>query len=443
MRKPPLVVVVIVFLLVPSLLVLYVYELTDFLLCFNYFYGFIGRFDWNIEGCNEASKRSINTSSLWWQDLNRIILHRKAKLYTTLRDYDKAMDVYEQELIPSCHQEGNLGLYGLALSEVADIYKSKAQYQKGLDKLRKARMQILSNEHIISTSLKEDMLTDNNYGLKNMQYLLDAVKEQEGYTAALVKAAKRYRLYDRSHDGGADAACTPGATNLVFSSLPHITASCVYCMCVFSLGLVSYFVRWCVSQPSRAEGIYIFIRLCPLVTPLYIKILGVWAMAWGFTQLYYVEQLIPMANMVSIAGNKDIALQLYDEARCDILANPLQFAILTGALGYQTFLGPLSIYAHLQLDDMVDALAETIHELVELNTLLGDTSEVLSHYQQMMLIYSNRGAEELANTYARLAEREMDRLAQLTSWQSRLQQQKGNERSIPIVLHDDETKYEL
>jgi hypothetical protein len=41
----------------------------------------------------------------------------------------------------------------------------------------------------------------------------------------------------------------------------------------------------------------------------------------------------------------------------------------------------------------------------------------------------------------------MDRLAQLTEEESILAKPpiatKGNERSIPIVLHDDETKYEL
>jgi hypothetical protein len=345
-------------------------------------------------------------------------------------------------------------------------------------------MHILSNEDI-STSLKEDMLTDNNNYLKNMQYLLDAVKEQEGYTAALVKAAKRYRLYDRSHDGGADAACTPGATNLAFSSVPHITASCLYCMCVFSLGLVSYFVRVCMkSLPSRAHRIIIFILFCPVVIPLYIGILMVSMFAWGFTQISYVEYLILLSGvkhlipMASIAGNKDM-LQLYDEARCDILANPLQESILTRAVGTQIFLASWSIYADLQLDDMVDALAETIHELVELDTLLGPDLTVWSHYQKMTIIYlergeeelaktharlarrefhrlvdarfaereMDRGAEELAKTHARLAEREMDRLAQLTEEESILAKPpiatKGNERSIPIVLHDDETKYEL
>jgi tetratricopeptide (TPR) repeat protein len=363
------------------------------------------------------------------------------------------MDVYEQELIPSCHQEGNLGLLSEALIDVAEIYKSKAQYQKGLDTLREARMHILSNEDI-STSLKEDMLTDNNNYLKNMQYLLDAVKEQEGYTAALVKAAKRYHFYDRSHNGGggigiggigisAASACPQKATKRLY-----IPPDIVFCV---SIGLFVYGTFVFIKRQAPEKRIRRGIMAGAVVLPLLYAI----TLVWGMTHRSSVEQLNAMASLCAIVGSHDTALELYDEARCHILANPLEESILIGDAGIETFTGPSFIYIKLQLDDMVDALAETIHELVQLNAVLGANILVASHYLSLSITYANRGAEELANTYAELAQREMDQLVQRTEEEINslllAQQQpplvgpsKGNESSkSPDQLLRDKTYYEL
>jgi tetratricopeptide (TPR) repeat protein len=430
-------VVVVVFLLVGPLLVSL--ALTDNLQCFNFFYGWIGRWDWNMERC-QASKLhmrpTIDSSSALEQQTYNSVLARIAFLHTMMRDYDQALDVYEHEMIPRFQKdEGDTDTsldMGLVLGHVSDIYRIKAHYRKGLDKLTEARTKLLSGGSSVTKTL---LLTDNGERFKDMQYLLDAVKEQDGYTAALVGAAKRYNFYGRSQNAAA-ADCPPRATKR-FQIPPDIVF-------YVSIGLIVYGAFVFIKRQPREQRI----KRGTIAGAVVIPLLYLITLVWGMTQRSSVEQLNALASIFALVGKHDTALQLYDEARCDILANPLEESILTGDAGIETFTGPILVYIKLQSDDLVDALAETIHELVELNSLLGTNILVASYYLSLSIAYSDRGAQELADTYAGLAQREMDRLVQRTEEEinSLLSQPpiapKGNESSSPDKLLD-KTYYEL
>jgi hypothetical protein len=474
----------------------------DELHCYNFFYGWIGRWDWNMERCQSlklkqkqqqllsdhhdtdtdtdtddvdyysSSSLLLSLSSILIMEQKQMynsILTRIAFLHTMMREYDQALDVYEQELIPrlqkqidddnddsSASSSTSLDIMGLVLEQVSDIYRIKAEYKKGLETVTEARTKLLSsqNRHGSTSVTKTLLLADNSHRFKDMQYLLDAVKEQEGYTAALVKAAKRYHFYDRSHNGGggigiggigisAASACPQKATKRLY-----IPPDIVFCV---SIGLFVYGTFVFIKRQAPEKRIRRGIMAGAVVLPLLYAI----TLVWGMTHRSSVEQLNAMASLCAIVGKHDTALELYDEARCHILANPLEESILIGDAGIETFTGPSFIYIKLQLDDMVDALAETIHELVQLNTVLGANILVASHYLSLSITYANRGAEELANTYAELAQREMDQLVQRTEEEINslllAQQQpplvgpsKGNESSkSPDQLLRDKTYYEL
>jgi len=72
-----------------------------------------------------------------------------------------------------------------------------------------------------------------------------------------------------------------------------------------------------------------------------------------------------MALALSYAGRYDMALELFDEARCDILARPYQESILMHKEGVMVFIGVMKVYRELHLDVLNLALAETITALVE------------------------------------------------------------------------------
>ena len=113
-------------------------------------------------------------------------------------------------------------------------------------------------------------------------------------------------------------------------------------------------------------------------------------------------------------GQYETALQFYDEARCEILANPYEETILTQAAGLEAFTGAVLVYTSLGLYDRVDTLADAINNLIDVNEILEPNMVVAAFYFNLNIAYSHQEREQLAESYHSLAEREIENMIHTT-----------------------------
>jgi len=362
----------------------------------------IGRWDLAMEQCQSMANQHQSSTSLEEEKAYTLLLARIGMLHTKMNEYDEALQIYENQLIPRLKEEDSDSyedsLELLVLNEMVTLYKTKGEYQKGLDCLKKARRLLVSGHSNILTTL---YLYDNSERTKDMEYLVDTLKDQEGYILALMAAARRYHFSTRSYDADVTATidCPRKDKKHRFPEVPDIV---LYA----SIGLVLWYsIRVFWSTPRQHLGKR-GIVVCACAIPVFIF---VWT-GFMWNNSSELERLTFAAATMFRIGEYERALQLFDGARCEILANPYEEFVLTRETGFEVFTGALWVYNDLQLNALVDELSETIDELIEANVVLGASVHVASYYSLLSNVYYNRDEHQEAKRYEAMAQSEWDKV---------------------------------
>ena len=377
-------------LLVTSLIA---YILPDELQCFNILLEVVGRWDVLMDRC-QASKLSIPSDSSTYT----LLLSRIGFLHTQMRDYDDALAIYTEEVIPRVKDKGDTLDLATTLGKISQLYRTKTQYQKGLENLIEARELLLARGISIMTSLQ---LSETEEGIKELEYLVNAVEDQEAYISALVWLAQRYR-FSIASDEATSIRC-PIRNSKRF---PILLDFWFY----IAIGNVVWCSIYLLRKPPKQYYMKRRILVCTISLPVLSSIMTLWS--WSVAPT--VEKLISVASIASIMGQYETALQFYDEARCEILANPYEETILTQAAGLEAFTGAVLVYTSLGLYDRVDTLADAINNLIDVNEILEPNMVVAAFYFNLNIAYSHQEREQLAESYHSLAEREIENMIHTT-----------------------------
>ena len=364
--------------------------------CYNFTFETIGWPEIVLDRCILYQKERPKKDS-------PLIFAEIARLYKSMGEYDQSLDIYKREFVPwsnkifedslVLHKNSNLPFHQVATmaGHLSDLYRIKGEYQKSLDLLIQTRVLLLRCDrpsipywwHLYTLKDK----------IKRMTRLVRLTKWQEEYTAALVRAARHPFLdTDVSQEENQVELCPAKRSDrfgVSFSS--SILRGNSYYNLIKLLSLLLHFSsRW--------------IQLVGIVSMASVVVL---AQMWN--QFSVIEQLNGIARAYSMGHQNFAALLLYEEARCEILANPYEEIILVSETGVETFIGAMLVYSELNWDQKAIEMAETIRNLVNIrNTAFGRQDEpndsAIISFRTMSSKYSLLGNKDLANAFQAFAE---------------------------------------
>jgi tetratricopeptide (TPR) repeat protein len=332
-----------------------------------------------------------------------LIFAEIARLYKSMGEFDQSLEIYKQEFVPwsnkifedslVLHKNSNVPFHQVATmaGHLSDLYRIKGEYQKSLDLLTQTRVLLLRCDRpSIPYWLQLYTLKDK---IKRMTRLVRLIKWQEEYTAALVRAAHRpFLSTDVLQEANQVETCPAKGSDRfrVNSSSSSLRGKSYY-----SLIKLLFFLLHSSSKWIQWVGI--------------VSMASVVVLARIWNQLSVIEQLNGIARAFSMGHQNFAALLLYEEARCEILANPYEEIILVSETGVETFIGAMLVYSELNWDQKVIEMAETIRDLVNIrNSAFGRQDEpndsAIIAFQTMSSKYSLLGNTDLANAFQAFAE---------------------------------------
>jgi len=331
--------------------------------CFNVVLHFTGSWDLLLNHC-QAYKSTMSSDE---SDMSSvaIISSQIGFFHSQLRDYDEAMQIYDLDVMPWLENEirmiralqiiNHAGivdklathvLFVVGIVEnISDVYRANGEYQKALDLLTEYQMILFSGEGSFRKTMKKIILESK---INDMTRLVALCKRQEQYISAIVEASRSYDFSKKTHKGGT-SLCQARKTNRF-----QIPIYFYFDQLLFYFRPLVFFAFAEDSHVKRFIGYTFLFLVLSFICASYI---------WNSRS--YLEHLSSMALALSYAGRYDMALELFDEARCDILARPYQESILMHKEGVMVFIGVMKVYRELHLDVLNLALAETITALVE------------------------------------------------------------------------------
>ena len=379
-------IVIVTVLLVASLML---YALPDEIQCFNVLLEVVGCWDVLMDRC-QASKLSISSDSSTYT----VLLSRIGFLHTRMGNYDDALAMYQDEMIPRIKDKDDTLDLTIILEKISHLYRTKSQYQRGLEVLKEAREHLLTRDTSITTLLK---LSEIEEGIKRSEYLVNTVKDQESYISALVRLAQQCRFSVASEEATSISCAVENSKRF-----PMLLNSWFYVAIGSIVWCAIYFLRKSPQQQYIKRGVLV----CAISMPVLSSIMAL----WGWSVAPTVEKLTTVASIASMLGQHDTALHFYDEARCEILANPYEETILTQPAGLEVFTGVVLVYTNLGWYNRVDPLVEEINKLIDANEILGPNMIVATFYLNLNFAYTHQGLDELAESYYSLAEREIENI---------------------------------
>jgi len=330
--------------------------------CFNVVLHFTGSWDLLLNHC-QAYKSTMSSDE---SNMSVAIISSQIGFFhSQLRAYDEAMQIYDLDVMPWLENEirmiralqiiNHAGivdklathvLFVVGIVEnISDVYRANGEYQKALDLLTEYQMMLFSVEGSFRKTMKKIILESK---INDMTRLVALCKRQEQYISAIVEASRSYDFSKKTHKGGT-SLCQARKTNRF-----QIPIYFYFDQLLFYFRPLVFFAFAEDSHVKRFIGYTFLFLVLSFICASYI---------WNSRS--YLEQLSSMALSLSYAGRYDMALELFDEARCDILARPYQESILTHKAGVMVFIGVMKVYRELHLDVLNLALAETITALVE------------------------------------------------------------------------------
>ena len=371
--------------------------------CFNPALEISKRWDVNLARC-QAYKLSLPHQE---NSFNPAIEGQLGFLHKMIGEYDKALEIYESKYIPwlkhttfpllnvETASDGTefTSLIVQVISNVervADLYRIKGEYKKGLNILIDAREAILSSGDSIFKSIQLYPLEASILDLAELTY----ASQKDQYRAAIVGAAERYHFSNRSQSPADSvvANCPPRSHQFRFPN--KILYICIGLIFLWS---------------SRLQQYRILKRLL-LAFVLSIPFLLMAMAAHGWNNITGLERLTYVAQTVSnYASMNTLALKLYDEARCEILTYSYEEMVLMKTRGLIPFAGAMLVYEKLHLDPLVNDLTETIFEITEMNTESGPDHVVANAYGSLAISYATRGDVVQSKKYLELAQIESEK----------------------------------
>ena len=376
--------------------------------CFNVALDFTKRWDVYLARC-QAYKSSLPQNE---DTFNPVIEGQLGYLHKMIGEYDEALDIYESKNIPwvkgtifpllKVETVSDIAEFTRLIitvvdnvEKVADLYRIKGEYKKGLDILIEAREAILFSGESAFKSLQ---LFSLEASLLDMAELAYADKKDE-YRAAILKAAQRYYFSNRSQSPADSIAadCPPRSHQFRFPT--KVLYFCIGLIFLWSSRLLKYHIL------KR------FLLACALSIPFLLLAMA----ASGWNNITGLERLSFVAQMVSnYASMNTLALKLYDEGRCEILAYSYEEMVLIRTSGLSPFAGAMLVYERLHLDSLVNDLTETIFEIAALDTESGPDQVVANAYASLAISYATRGEKVQAAKYMELAKIESEKKKPLT-----------------------------
>ena len=347
-------------------------------------------------------------------------LDRLAQCQMELGEIDEAISTLRDRVVPQYIREVGEDDMDVANTFVKAAYLSqeRGQYGQALEMFKEAQVVFLR-----SGGPKDDReerkreMMQNQEAIARVQELMQIAMDQEDFVQAYVDMASRWNFASGqtiASDGPLEAEGT--VTNNICPNIAMLKRrhrpSPVIVLSFFG-SLFWKIFRFVRTKPSRFRGALAFI-LAVLVS-VWVGMYWNWERADGLTDRLNFE-----ADVRKMAGQDEKALLKYDAARCSILADPHEEALLVHPdIVLETFMGPAYIYgARGQLEalemlvmDIADLLAkdsgqlEPSFDLYNFYLFLSSEFETIDEIKSKH--YSNL-AEKEGRAYARLVTAEVE-----------------------------------
>jgi len=365
---------------------------------------------------------------VYYESLYLTILTQIGDLHQYLEEYDEALSVYEDELLPRILKFERSQDLGQAYSDLANIYRSKGEYKKGLELLEEAQMVYRE----IGANM-ETYLERNTEAINEMREIIDISEKQDRYITKVFETAQRWQFTTRLYNLNASDERCPAKARIRRKDRFYRPPE--YLSILSIMTAISLLVKFTLGKPSRLR-----VAIAGVVSGLLLFISGV-ALSWsGYS---YLDKLNVAAEWNLLLGKHERALEVFDEARCAILTNPYEESVITTACALDTFAGAIFVYMDLGVEyHTIDRLAADIDNLIEANSVLGPSVSTLTLYWNLHQYYSKRGDVMKSKKYSRLVEIETKRLTDTAAKEAKKLSDPKNKKPLNKTLYTGPELYE-
>ena len=369
----------------------------------------------------EASAEGSSIESSWQRYFPRseselTLLIHLAEIHFEMEHFDEAIALYLNEIIPRLQNDlGETDIeVGAALSSVAKTYRSMGEYETGLEYLAKAQTVYLANTASSKdTAERVELMQANQEDAEEMNELIDIYREQALYVSTYIDMAFSWNFARRIR---ADDNNCPNPNQRVWDRFYRPTCIFIFVQPMTLILIWSLFKSvW--AKPTRTR--------CVAASFVGISLLVALFCYWGWFLDSYTGKLNSAAELYKALGKHEIALELFDEARCSILARPHEDVLFTQDTVLDTFIGPAYVYMDKGDIDVLGPLAEDIVKLIEADSgVLDPNFKILGFYFSIADKYRHLGEEAKSDHFYVLAEKASDSLSRFISEQAEEEIQK-------------------
>lgn len=403
-------------------------------------YGYVGR--WDL--AKEAAERSITKEQIMMEEIRSgedydpsmeeavysvmgvdysmsSFLDRLAQCQMELGEIDEAISTLRDRVVPQYIREVGEDDLDVANTYVKAAYLSqeRGRYGQALEMFEEAQAVLLrSGGPKDDREARRREMTQNQAAIATVQELMQIAVDQEDFVQAYLGMASRWNFVSGqaiASDGALESEST--STNNVCPNIAMLKRrhrpSPVIVLSFFG-SLFWKIFRFVWAKPKSRFRVALASILAVLVS-VWVGMYWNWERADGLTDRLNFE-----ADIRKMAGQDQKALLKYDFARCSILADPHEEALLVHPdIVLETFMGPAYIYgARGQLEalemlvtDIADLLAKDSGQLEPsfdlYNFFLFLSSEFETIDEAKSKHYFNL-AEKEGRAYARLVTAEVE-----------------------------------
>mmetsp|Transcript_34388 Transcript_34388/g.75286 ORF Transcript_34388/g.75286 Transcript_34388/m.75286 type:complete len:477 (+) Transcript_34388:270-1700(+) len=355
-----------------------------------------------------ASAEDLRLESFWggyFDPTEKTLLLQLIEINVAMEQFDEAIAIYLNEIVPQLvHALGeNSFEVGVVFSFVAAIYRAKGDYEMGLEYLARAQELYLANADasvlVVDRAERTALMQKNQEDVEEMNELLDIVQEQEVYVSTYIDMARSWHfVHGIRHDVIPENNNCPGENERIWDRFYSPTFSFLVLPST-GLLLAWLLLKFVWIKPTRIR--------CTAALVVGIPLLFVILSYWGWLLESYTGRLNFVASLYKGIGKDEKALELFDEARCSILARPYEEVLLTQDVVLDTFMGPAYVFMNRGEVDAVDNLVKDIHGLMAADSGLLDPSfKMFSFYLDIAETYMGLGDEAKAEHFYSLVEKE-------------------------------------
>mmetsp|Transcript_16119 Transcript_16119/g.46263 ORF Transcript_16119/g.46263 Transcript_16119/m.46263 type:complete len:480 (+) Transcript_16119:180-1619(+) len=337
-------------------------------------------------------------------------LDRLADCQVELGEIDEAIATLRDRVVAQYIREAGQDDLDVAYTFVkaSYLYRERGQYEEALDMLEEAQAVFLSNGGSRDDrDARRRELTDNQAAITRVQELMQLASEQEEFLQAYVDMASRWNFVagsaipldddsstDDSTASSSEANVCPNIANL---KRRHGPSSVIVFAFVGALGWK--IIRFVWAKPTRLRGSFGFVLA--ILLSLYAAMYWNWEGADGLTDRLNFE-----ADVLKMAGRDQRALQKYDAARCSVLANPHEEALLVHPdIVLETFIGAAYIFGSRGQLEALEMLVKDIAGLLAKDS--GQLEPSFDLYNFYLYLSSLEDIDEAKSKhYFNLAEKE-------------------------------------